>query len=44
VKSNGVRIDMPLTQSDLACLIGATRKSTNKELGNIKRGGMIRME
>jgi CRP/FNR family transcriptional regulator len=35
---------MTLTQSDLASLIGATRESTNKALGNLKRGGVIRME
>ncbi len=44
VEANGVRIDMPLTQSDLASLIGATRESTNKALGIFKRRGVIRME
>jgi len=44
VESNGVRIDMPLTQSDLASLIGATRESANKALGNFKRRGLIRIE
>jgi CRP/FNR family cyclic AMP-dependent transcriptional regulator len=44
VETNGVRIDMPLTQSDLASLIGATRESTNKALGNFKRSGIISME
>ena len=44
VDCNGVRIDMPLTQSDLASLIGATRESTNKALGNFKRNGYIRSE
>ena len=44
VTPNGVQIDMALNQSDLASLIGATRESTNKALGNFKRGGVIRME
>jgi CRP-like cAMP-binding protein len=44
VTAGGVKIDMTLTQSDLASLIGATRESTNKALGNFKRGGVIRME
>ena len=44
VTSDGVKIDMTLTQSDLASLIGATRESTNKALGNFKRSGIIRME
>jgi len=44
VTAEGVKIDMTLTQSDLASLIGATRESTNKALGNFKRSGIIRME
>ncbi len=44
VTAEGVKIDMTLTQSDLASLIGATRESTNKALGNLKRAGVIRME
>jgi CRP-like cAMP-binding protein len=44
VTSDGVKIDMTLTQSDLASLIGATRESTNKALGHLKRGGVIRMD
>jgi CRP/FNR family cyclic AMP-dependent transcriptional regulator len=44
VTSDGVKIDMTLTQSDLASLIGATRESTNKALGHLKRGGVIHME
>lgn len=44
VTADGVKIDMTLTQSDLASLIGATRESTNKALGHLKREGVIRME
>ena len=44
VTPEGVQIDLPLNQSDLASLIGATRESTNKALGNFKRSGFIRVE
>jgi CRP/FNR family cyclic AMP-dependent transcriptional regulator len=44
VTPDGVKIDMTLTQSDLASLIGATRESTNKALGHLKRSGVIRLE
>ncbi len=43
VETDGVRIDMTLTQSDLASFIGATRESTNKALGNFRRSGYIRI-
>lgn len=43
IEADGVSIDMPLTQSDLASLIGATRESTNKVLGHFKREGYIRV-
>lgn len=44
VDADGVRIGMPLTQSDLASLIGATRESANKALGHFKRDGFIRFD
>lgn len=37
----GVRINLTLTQSDLASLIGATRESVNKALGAFRRQGLI---
>ena len=37
----GVRINTPLTQSDLASLIGATRESINKALGAFRRRGLV---
>jgi CRP-like cAMP-binding protein len=36
VEDTGVRINMPLTQSDLASLIGATRESINKSLRDFR--------
>jgi CRP/FNR family transcriptional regulator, cyclic AMP receptor protein len=37
----GVRINMPLTQSDLASLIGATRESINKSLRDFRQRHLI---
>ncbi|HLB49281.1 MAG TPA: Crp/Fnr family transcriptional regulator [Anaerolineales bacterium] len=44
VEAEGVRINLTLTQSELASMIGATRESINKALGNFKRQSLIRME
>jgi len=41
VEPTGVRINLTLTQSDLASLIGATRESVNKALGSFRRRGLI---
>lgn len=43
-EAEGVRVNLTLTQSELASMIGATRESINKALGNFKRQGLIRME
>jgi CRP/FNR family cyclic AMP-dependent transcriptional regulator len=40
----GFRLDAPLTQSDLAAMIGATRQSVNKLLGEFEADGMLQME
>lgn len=40
----GVRLDAPLTQSDLAAMIGATRQSVNKLLGEFEADGLLQME
>jgi len=40
-EEGGVRINSPLTQSDLASLIGATRESINKALGAFRRRGLV---
>ncbi len=37
----GTRLNLTLTQSDLASLIGTTRESINKALGTFKRRGFI---
>jgi CRP-like cAMP-binding protein len=39
-----IRLDAPLTQSDLAAMIGATRQSVNKLLGEFEAGGLLRIE
>ncbi len=41
VTSNGVRIDLRLTQSDLGALVGASRESINKVLGYFRRQGYV---
>lgn len=44
VEPDGVRIDLALTQSDLASLVGTTRESVNKALGTFRRQGLVRMQ
>lgn len=44
VTAAGVYIDMPLTQSHLASLIGATRESTNKGLREFRQEGWIEVQ
>lgn len=39
-----VRLDAPLTQSDLAAMIGATRQSVNKLLGEFVEEGLLRLD
>jgi CRP-like cAMP-binding protein len=39
-----VKLDAPLTQGDLASMIGATRQSVNKLLGEFVEDGLLRME
>jgi CRP/FNR family cyclic AMP-dependent transcriptional regulator len=39
-----IKLDAPLTQSDLAAMIGATRQSVNKLLGEFEADGLLRME
>jgi CRP-like cAMP-binding protein len=40
----GVRIDLTLTQKDLAAMIGATRESVNKQMKILREKGMVMME
>jgi CRP/FNR family transcriptional regulator len=35
---------MPLTQSDLATIVGATRESVNKALATLRKQGLLEME
>jgi CRP-like cAMP-binding protein len=39
-----IRLDAPLTQTDLASMIGATRQSVNKLLGEFEADGLLLME
>ncbi|NIO00408.1 MAG: helix-turn-helix domain-containing protein, partial [Anaerolineae bacterium] len=39
-----VRISVPLTQQELATMVGATRESTNKALAAFRRQGLIRLQ
>ncbi len=39
-----VRLDAPLTQGDLAAMIGSTRQSVNKVLGEFEADGLIKLE
>ena len=39
-----IRLDGPLTQSDLAAMIGATRQSVNKLLGEFVDDGLLRLD
>jgi CRP/FNR family cyclic AMP-dependent transcriptional regulator len=42
--NGSIRLDAPLTQSDLAAMIGATRQSVNKLLGEFEADGLLRIE
>jgi CRP-like cAMP-binding protein len=42
-EAEGVRITVPLTQQELATLVGTTHESTNKALAAFRRQGLIRL-
>jgi len=42
-EKEGVLIDLKLTQTDLASMVGATRESVNKEMALLKKDGIIAM-
>lgn len=42
--NGSIRLDAPLTQSDLAAMIGATRQSVNKLLGEFEAEGLLVIE
>ncbi len=39
-----IRLDGPITQGELAAMVGSTRQSVNKLLGFFVDDGLIRME
>ncbi len=43
-EDGSIRLDAPLTQTDLASMIGATRQSVNKLLGEFEADGLLLME
>ena len=40
----GLMIDLPLTQTDLASIVGSTRESVNKMLAQLRRRGLIEID
>jgi CRP/FNR family transcriptional regulator len=42
--SGGVRITLPLTQQELATLVGTSRESVNRALVRLRRRGKVRLE
>lgn len=43
-EKEGIEIGLQLTQAELAGLVGATRESVNKALGDLRDQGLIRLE
>ncbi|NJN43463.1 MAG: Crp/Fnr family transcriptional regulator [Anaerolineae bacterium] len=41
---NGIQIDIPLTQSNLATVVGATRESVNKALGYLRKNHLVQVD
>jgi CRP/FNR family transcriptional regulator/CRP/FNR family cyclic AMP-dependent transcriptional regulator len=44
VTTEGIQIEVRLTQSDLAALVGASRESVNKVLGGFRKQGVVRLD
>jgi CRP/FNR family transcriptional regulator len=42
--SDGVKIMLPLTQQELAALVGTSRESVNRALVQLRRRGQVRMQ
>jgi CRP/FNR family transcriptional regulator len=42
--SDGVKIMLPLTQQELAALVGTSRESVNRALVQLRRRGKVRMQ
>ncbi len=43
-EGSNVRIDLPLSQHDLADMIGASRQTVNRELRKLAEEGLIQVE
>jgi CRP/FNR family transcriptional regulator len=43
-EDEGIRIDLPLTQSDLAQLVGSTRETTSTIFNEFRRDGWVQSE
>lgn len=43
-EENGIKIKKALTQSELASMLGTTRESINKSLGNFKKQNLLKVE
>ncbi|MEJ5309579.1 MAG: Crp/Fnr family transcriptional regulator [Anaerolineae bacterium] len=41
---DGVRITLPMTQQELAALVGTSRESVNRALGTLRRQGKVRLD
>ena len=41
---DGVRITVPLTQQELAALVGTSRESVNRALAGLRKQGKVRLE
>jgi CRP-like cAMP-binding protein len=41
--ADGIEVSLPLTQSDLAALVGATRVTVNRQLGIYQDAGLMRL-
>ena len=44
LSDGSLRLDLPLTQRDLASMVGCTRQSVNKLLGQFADDGMVRLD
>ena len=43
-EAEGIRIDLPLSQRDLADLVGASRQAVCHELQSLAKEGLVRVE
>jgi CRP-like cAMP-binding protein len=41
---DGIRIDVPLTQEDLAAMVGAARETVNRTIVSLISSGFVRVE